>query len=349
MNVPFAPIGLAAFGLSLTLAVVAAVPAPGRAAPDGLVVDTASGNVLTVEDLSERLLAADVVVLGETHDSRDHHRRQAAIIADLAAAGRRPAVVFEMLSREQQPAIDAFLAGGEPASGFGDAVDWARNWNAFEIYEQVIAAAMAAKLPVVAGDVPREERRRIGKEGVEALAEETRTAFGLDRPLPEAITAHLSDILVASHCGMIPPEATGPMIDVQRLRDGAMAAALRERLGAAPENRPAVLIAGAGHARRDFGVPAVLAALDPELHVLALAFVPAPPGAAIADLVERDVYGEPLYDVVVATADDRPAGDPCTAMRARAAGKTPAMGGAGDEAAAQDGPVAERRPAEAGQ
>jgi len=57
------------------------------------------------------------------------------------------------------------------------------------------------------------------------------------------------------------------MIDVQRARDAAFADAL-VRSGV-----PAVLIAGAGHVRRDRGVPLYLARREPDRRVLAIAFL----------------------------------------------------------------------------
>ncbi|MFO0450962.1 MAG: ChaN family lipoprotein, partial [Pseudomonadota bacterium] len=96
----------------------------------------------------------------------------------------------------------------------------------------------------------------------------------------------LIEDLVAGHCGHLPPERTIPMVHAQRLRDAAMAATLeraRDALGAAgtlvaaatADAAPlAVLVAGNGHARRDYGVPTLLGAES----VLVVGFVEVVPG-----------------------------------------------------------------------
>ncbi|ODN70787.1 ChaN family lipoprotein [Methylobrevis pamukkalensis] len=282
---------------------------PAAAAASDAAIDTATGRPLDADALDRRLLEADVVILGEIHDSADHHHRQAAVIAMLAREGRRPPVVFEMLTRAQQPAIDAFRAASRPAQDFAEAVSWTDNWNDWPLYAPVIAAALAAGGPILGGDLPREARRRVGREGTAGLPAAERARYGLDDDLPAAYLADLSGVLLASHCGMIPEEAIGAMVDVQRLRDGAMADAARAALGEDPTARPVVVIAGAAHARRDWGLPPVLERLAPELDVVSLAYV------ANRSDIQRDALGKPLHDIEVPTLADSPVGDPCEGMR----------------------------------
>src|SRR5262249_17623757 len=59
------------------------------------------------------------------------------------------------------------------------------------------------------------------------------------------------------------------MLLVQRARDAQMA----ESLAAAGQQGEAVLIAGAGHVRRDYGIPAYLASRAPEASVISVAFL----------------------------------------------------------------------------
>ncbi|MCR6631692.1 MAG: ChaN family lipoprotein [Magnetospirillum sp.] len=78
-----------------------------------------------------------------------------------------------------------------------------------------------------------------------------------------------------SHCGMLPDAALPGMVRVQRGRDAVMAATLAQGLAG---GKGAVLIAGAGHVRRDRGVPALLADRTPEARILSLAFLEVRPG-----------------------------------------------------------------------
>jgi len=60
-----------------------------------------------------------------------------------------------------------------------------------------------------------------------------------------------------------------PMVDVQRARDAQMA----ESLIAAGDPDGAVLVAGAGHVRNDYGIPVYLTRNAPKKRVISIAFV----------------------------------------------------------------------------
>jgi uncharacterized iron-regulated protein len=58
------------------------------------------------------------------------------------------------------------------------------------------------------------------------------------------------------------------MVEAQRLRDAALARAALEAMTAT--GGPVVVITGNGHARRDLGIPSVLALAAPKLRVLSI-------------------------------------------------------------------------------
>ncbi|RDD63606.1 ChaN family lipoprotein [Ferruginivarius sediminum] len=239
----------------------------------GSLWNAASGTRATPAELAEAGAAADFVLLGEKHDNPDHHRLQAWMVEALAALGARPAVAFEMIDADQADALQDHLAARpRDAAGLGPAIGWKeRGWPDWEIYEPVAAAALRAGLPVRAADVAQPLQRKVGREGLAALAERRVRTLGLDRDLPEALRADLRQELVESHCNMLPDEAIAPMAKVQRLRDAAMAESL---VSAAKEGvGQAVLIAGNGHVRGDRGVPWYLRDRLAEPKVLTLAIL----------------------------------------------------------------------------
>jgi uncharacterized iron-regulated protein len=75
----------------------------------GVIWDVASRRRVGEAELAARVHSADIVLVGETHDNPDHHRIQAELLGVFAARHAAPAVIFEMLDREQQPAVDASL------------------------------------------------------------------------------------------------------------------------------------------------------------------------------------------------------------------------------------------------
>ena len=72
-----------------------------------------------------------------------------------------------------------------------------------------------------------------------------------------------------SHCGHTPSDRIDAMIVAQRARDAQMA----EALLTAPGNDGAVLIAGGGHVRNDFGVPAHVRRIDPTARIVSVALI----------------------------------------------------------------------------
>ncbi|WP_181708591.1 ChaN family lipoprotein [Chthonobacter rhizosphaerae] len=276
--------------LLLTAALLTLGLSPVRSAPGAL------------DAMDDALRSADLVILGEVHDDPRHHEIQAKAIRRMVDLGRRPTVVFEMIPTDLQDALDRHLAEkpGDVA-GIGPAVSWSdRGWGDFAIYEPVFAAAVANGLPIRGGDLPAAEKRRLSA-GADPLDPERLAVLGLDADLAPDARADLAETLRASHCGMLPETAIEPMILVQRARDGSMAAVIRE----AASRGPVVLIAGQGHARRDWGVPAVLARSAPGLAVHAVALRGGDGGSG---------GGEP-FDAVVPTGPEPAREDPCLAFR----------------------------------
>lgn len=221
---------------------------------------SADGSPSDTESLVKAVKGARYVLLGEIHDNPDHHRLQASIIRDAATDDHNPAVVFEMIPATFSDVLANIDATTEAdLSGIARKLAWnERGWPDFSIYAPIFQAALDNGLPIVAGNLDRDTVRDLSSGAGEAMSGADRERFGLNLPVDPAASQDLIAELKASHCGLLPDEALKPMEFAQRLRDGAMAAAMIE---AAKENGSAVLIAGAGHARKDRGVPAVIAGL----------------------------------------------------------------------------------------
>ncbi len=290
----------------------------------GRIFDGATGAEVPLPEALERLEAAPYVVLGERHDNPDHHALQAYAVAAMAAAGRRPAVVWEMVDIGQQADLDAFLAG-DPASpdGLADVLAWEdRGWPAFADYAPIFGAALAAGLPLRAGNLTREQVMSIARGGNDALPEAERQALSLHVPFPAALAEDLSAVLKASHCDMLPDESIPAMLLAQRARDGALARGMLDATGIGERGDGAVLITGSGHGRRDRAVPWVLeqAGVDGS-EVVSVAFVEAEDGVTDPAAYEeaRGIGGAMArapYDLLWFTPRvDR--GDPCAAFKDR--------------------------------
>jgi uncharacterized iron-regulated protein len=315
------PIRLGAAMLAAFCALVVAVggcatAGPGREAPPvhplkDRIWDARSGQFVSREQLLAAAAAADHVLLGEVHVNPWHHAAQEAVLAALVAQGRRPAVVFEMMDRDQQPAIDALRAERRPtADELGEATGFSDSGWDWPLYRPLVALALEHDLPILAGNATREETVTLVKDGAGAMDPARWQSLGLDRPLVATAQAALVDIMVQSHCGHAPGDYAVRLVEAQRLRDATMSDVM---LGAAPA--PTVLITGSGHARRDFGVPLYLQERAPAARMLTLRLVEVAPGADDPMDYRDTIDGLPRpFDYLWFTpALERP--DPCEAFR----------------------------------
>jgi len=261
----------------------------------------------------KQLAGARFVLLGERHDNPDHHRLQARVVGALARAGRRPAVVLEMLDVTQQSTVDQYEARADAsASGFGAALAWEKtSWPPFTEYEPIFAAALAHELPIFAGNLPNADAKALVKQGLRALSPERVSELGLAASFPAPLEASLLEELRGSHCGQLPETLLAPMALAQHARDAQMANVLAK----AGVSDGAVLIAGSGHARLDRGVPYHLASTAPGVAIASVAFREVRPGR-----VEAPPYvaEEGPFDYVWFTprASDE---DPCAAFHGASA------------------------------
>lgn len=206
--------------------------------------------------------AADIVLIGETHDNPHHHARQARLVAELAPR----ALVFEMLTPEQAARVTPDLIA-DPAAML-DALDWTLSgWPDFAMYHPIFAAAPRAR--VLGAAVPRDAAREAIATGAAQAFGAGAEAYGLAGALPQDMQERREDLQRRAHCDALPVEMLAGMVEVQRLRDASLARAAIEGLDA-PGAGPVVVITGNGHARRDWGVPAYLQRVAPDAAVFSL-------------------------------------------------------------------------------
>ena len=226
---------------------------------------------VTAGELYGALRDADFALAGEKHNNADHHRYQALLIRETMAQGRQPAIVFEMVTESRQATLDAFLAEHpRHAAGLGKAVGWEESgWPRWRMYRPIAQVALGVGAPLIAGGLDRETTRGIAKQGVDALGTERANRLRLDEPVAETMRAAIREEIHESHCGQLPEQMLDPMVAVTLAKDAAMAEAMIR--GRALQGRDAaILIAGGGHARTDWGVPWHLRRLAPGARIVSV-------------------------------------------------------------------------------
>ena len=251
-------------GVLLSLPVSAAsCPLPGQWLAPG-------GEPLESTVLMKELAQQDVVLLGEQHDRMDHHRWQLHVIAGLHALRPELVIGLEMLPREAQPELDAWVAGELDEQAFLDASGWYRVWGFDpELYLPILHFARLHRVPLKALNVTPELRGRLVEEGWEAVAVEER--FGITAPaaaLPD-YREQLAAIYAEHPMGnMDESEASlERFIAAQLVWDRAMAVGLAQ---ATHDNALVVGLMGQGHLQYGHGVPYQLDDLGVEAHATLL-------------------------------------------------------------------------------
>lgn len=253
--------------------------------------------------LIERMLASDVLLLGELHDQPLHHRQRLEWIAALSE--RRPvAIVMEQLDARMQPALDAELAVeseltetiGARARRVAQAAGFDFKGWTWTFYRPVIELALQRGLPIHAGNLSREEAMQIVRGQSQRFAERPPAGW------TDAVQAELNQSIADGHCGLLPRAMIAPMALAQRARDAQIA---EVAVRAIADRRLVVVIAGNGHVRRDYGIPIHLADLRPGLRVLAVG------------LIEQGGEDQSRLFDAVWSVPPMSREDPCAALRKR--------------------------------
>lgn len=227
------------------VAVTTGCPAPGQWLGAG-------GDPIGADRLFQDLANAEVVLLGESHDRMEHHRWQTHTLAGLHAY--RPDIVIglEMLPREAQPVLDAWVRGDLSEAEFLSQTQWNAAWGFDpQLYMPILHFARVQRLPMVAINLERPLVERLAREGWDSVPENERFSVSPPSDATVAYKEHLNQIL-SSHPTGGDDADVDRFVAAQLVWDRAMAAGLAE---AAHEGALAVGILGSGHLVHGYGVP----------------------------------------------------------------------------------------------
>lgn len=231
-----------------------------------------------------------------------HHALQARIVETLQPG----ALVFEMLEPHHIAAARGIPR--EDQQALNAAFEWdERGWPDFAMYHPILTAAPRAQLFGAA--LSPDKVRRAVTEGAAEVFGSAAPIFGLNAPLPDDQLMARIALQDDAHCNAMPQEMLPGMVEAQRLRDAALARATLEALEemrARPFPQRVVVITGNGHARMDWGMPAMLARAYPEFGEDRLRL------STLAQFEGAAPDMPPFRHWVVTEAAER--GDPCAAF-----------------------------------
>ena len=194
----------------------------------------------------DKLLPADVLLVGEQHDAAEHQQIEQQVVASLAQRGVLAAVALEMAD------AGTSTARLHPSSS-DEQVRLALRWNdnawPWSAYGPAVMTAVRAGVMVLGANLPGNQMRdRMGDSK-------------LDGALPGPALKAQQQLIRTGHCNLLPETQITPMTRIQIAKDMSMASTLSQ---AAVPGKVVVLLSGNGHADRFLGVPQHLA---PDLKV----------------------------------------------------------------------------------
>ncbi len=244
----------------------AALP-DGRYVPfkEWQVIDTATGQPVSLDQWTALLLQQDIIYLGEEHHNRFHIDAAMTVLRRLKAEGRTPVLAMEMFGWDGQAALDQYLSGSEMnRQEFLAVVRWQQNWGGpFEDYEPLVRLAKEQHWAVDAMNPPKALVRIVAKNGLaQAESDPMMAQWGMK---DEAIVddpiyrTRILQQLQACHGGGA-DSFYQTMLEASMVRDEGMAKTLAHRLnqirlGSDTMAGPLVSYTGGGHIQYNLPVP----------------------------------------------------------------------------------------------
>lgn len=265
--------------------------APSRAAP---MADGSTGEPITWETLVVRAAEADAVLIGELHGQPVGQAFLAAFMDDVIARAPGAAVALEFFERDQQVALDDYLAGITGETAFREAAGRKSESSYPFGHRAMVEACKRAGRPVIAANAPRRYVRLARTQGydrLKALPPEVGRLYRI--PETEPTGRYFDDFAGIMARGGRDEEPTQPqaggaaaLTDAQRdaaratfrsqsLWDWTMGESVARAIGPADaqRGRPVVLVVGAFHVSHDGGLVQALRHMNPSARVLRVIMV----------------------------------------------------------------------------
>jgi uncharacterized iron-regulated protein len=225
-------------------------------------VSSPTQSSLTPEAVLQALSQADVVYLGETHDSAADHQAQLAIIQALQQQRPKLAIGLEMFQRPAQAVLDRYLAGQITEAQLIEQSQFKQRWGfSWEFYAPILRFAKAHQLPVIALNTPTEVTRKVARQGAANLSLTDRRFIppisALDAG-PPAYRQMIQQIFDEIHQGQGKSDRFDRFFLAQILWDETMAERVSQFLQTHRDFQ-VVVLAGQGHIVYGYGIPSRVA------------------------------------------------------------------------------------------
>ena len=228
-----------------------------RVVLDGI-TDTATGEVLSADQLAARLRSTRLLLVGESHTTIDFHRVELRVIRALRESGRNVMIGLEMFPYTEQSSLDHWRDGLLTEAGFVALARWYEFWGYnWAYYRDIFLYARDNRIPMYGVNTPREVVTAVRQKGIANVPEKDR------QYLPPNIDVDSADHLALfqasfdeddSMHGHMPEAMLKSMQAAQATWDASMGYNSVRILKTAPADSIMVVLVGSGHVAYGVGI-----------------------------------------------------------------------------------------------
>jgi uncharacterized iron-regulated protein len=252
-------LSLFVLGIGLWVAWASTAPSSAQILPPKRVVPELQGDR---RRLLQKIGTANVIYLGETHDSLADHKAQLGIVKALQEQKPRMAIALEMFQKPYQSAIDGYLNDTLSEADLLEQTQYKKRWGFdWEFYAPILRFAKAKRIPVLALNTPTEITRKVARSGLESLSADD---FQWIPPRSEIDLSNASyrkrilETYESFHQGKGNSDGFERFFQAQVLWDETMAGAIAQYWLKHPDRQIVVLV-GQGHILFGDGIPSRVA------------------------------------------------------------------------------------------
>lgn len=286
---------------------------------DARIVQPENNTVLTPEELAQRLVNTDVVVVGEYHGHHGSHLLQSRLQKAMYRLRPEQVLSMEQFNLDRQDELNRYLRG---ASGETEMIEDTGAWDNYRAsYRPLVEFARQLNLPVIAANAPADVVRCVGRKGPEYLGGISET---LNQKLPvdpfmdtPAYREKFMAAIGASHqADDTMSERMENTYKAQLLRDNTMAARILQARADYPGHQ-VLHLTGTFHSEDGLGTVALLKQRAPEVSVAIVSPAFWPPDVTEAPLDKNRTKGDFIYFIQPLPDEFRDAERERKAMQAR--------------------------------
>ncbi|HLP57980.1 MAG TPA: ChaN family lipoprotein [Candidatus Deferrimicrobium sp.] len=231
------------------------------------IIQTASGNTITLENIIEQNKDTDVFIIGEAHDNYQCHTFQRDFIRALFKKYPKLVVGFEFFQRDDNPVLEDWRTGKISEEEVIKKTAWyKRGGQDYRFTRLIMDVIKENNIKTIGLNVPREILRTVSRKGFENLSKEEKALFPTIH-IPNTEHEYFIKSIFGTFAAQVPMWFNN-IYNAQKCWDVVMAESMRQTLTRLEfKGYKGVIIAGSNHVAYQLGIPFRYRAAQPNVKI----------------------------------------------------------------------------------